>query len=408
MLRSQRKWMKFKSPLEFPKEVKYKPILESLQPIDPMSRFNLHRGSPAEEFPYLRDNHTYMGHILTLHLYTRQFNRATESGVMFDDIIRPGLEDPGQATGPMAVGCLAGDAQSYILFCDFFDRIIDAYHDYKITSSQESDFNCGNLKGGDVLDAAYAVDCEVRVARCVEDFCFPMHCSRAERRKLLSLAEKALTKLSEEFPGKLYSMEELSQDAGGKGLAMMTPTPAMVKIGVARDWPDARAVWESQDGQLVVWVNFEDHLKLECSRTDANLQLAFDCICLNLLKLESLYKTLRHPFVWKEHLGWVVSSPAEVGTGLKASVTVRLQHLPNHKRLENVLDRLRLHLIPTDKPGLYRATNAPTIGFSEVGVLQLVVDGVQLLICMEKRLENHGGIDDLVPTHKLSGYTDKS
>ena len=53
----------------------------------------------------------------------------------------------------------------------------------------------------------------------------------------------ALTKLSEEFPGKLYSMEELSQDAGGKGLAMMTPTPAMVKIGVARDWPDARAVW---------------------------------------------------------------------------------------------------------------------------------------------------------------------
>lgn len=51
-------------------------------------------------------------------------------------------------------------------------------------------------------------------------------------------------------------------------------------------------------------------------------------------------------------------------------------------------------------------TNTPTIGFSEVGVVQLVVDGVKLLIRMEKRLENHGGIDDLVPTHKLSGYTD--
>ena len=50
---------------------------------------------------------------------------------------------------------------------------------------------CGCVvQGGDVLDAAYAVDCEVRVARCVEDFCFPMHCSRAERRKLLSLAVK--------------------------------------------------------------------------------------------------------------------------------------------------------------------------------------------------------------------------
>lgn len=57
------------------------------------------------------------------------------------------------------------------------------------------------------------------------------------------LAHTALTKLSEEFPGRLYLMEELSQDVDGKGLAMMSPTPAMCRIGVARDWPSARAVW---------------------------------------------------------------------------------------------------------------------------------------------------------------------
>lgn len=71
-------------------------VPQSTLPIDPMSRFNLKRGTPQEEFPYLRDNHTLMGQILTLHLYTRQFNRATESGVIFDDIIRPGLEEPGE------------------------------------------------------------------------------------------------------------------------------------------------------------------------------------------------------------------------------------------------------------------------------------------------------------------------
>lgn len=156
-----------------------------------------------------------------------------------------------------------------------------------------------------------------------------------------------------------------------------------------------------------MWVNFEDHLKLECSRTDANLQLAFDCICVNIVKLETLYRGLRRRFVWKERLGWVVSSPAQVGTGLQANVTVRLQHLPNHKRLENILDRLRLHMTATDKPGLYRVTNTPTIGFTEVGVVQLVVDGVKLLIRIEKRLESDGGLEDLVPTHKLGGYTDK-
>lgn len=57
------------------------------------------------------------------------------------------LPCPGTPSGPVSVGCLAGDAQSYILFCDFFDRVIEGYHGYKIaSSSQESDFNYDNLK----------------------------------------------------------------------------------------------------------------------------------------------------------------------------------------------------------------------------------------------------------------------
>ena len=39
-----------------------------------------------------------------------------------------------------------------------------------------------------------------------------------------------------------------------------------------------------------------------------------------------------------------MSSPADVGTGLRASVRVKLQHLPRHKRLEDVLRRLRLRM----------------------------------------------------------------
>lgn len=50
-------------------------------------------------------------------------------------------------SGPVSVGCVAGDAQSYILFCDFFDRVIEAHHEHKISSqTPESDFNYDNLK----------------------------------------------------------------------------------------------------------------------------------------------------------------------------------------------------------------------------------------------------------------------
>lgn len=58
------------------------------------------------------------------------------------------LCDIGTSTGPLTVGCLAGDAQSYILFCDFFDRIIEVYHSYKVLGhvTQRSDLNYDNLK----------------------------------------------------------------------------------------------------------------------------------------------------------------------------------------------------------------------------------------------------------------------
>ncbi|XP_008296238.1 creatine kinase B-type [Stegastes partitus] len=392
---------KVKPPVAFPKEMRYRPILESLVPPDPMSQFHLRRGSPEEEFPDLCRNSTWMGRILTPAMYHRQFNRCTQSGVIFDDVIRPGLEEPGDWPGPVSVGCVAGDAQSYILFCDFFDRVIEAYHEHKITSqTPESDFNYDNLKGGDDLDRSYAARCEVSVIRGVDDFCFPTHCSRGERRQLLTLARKALQRLEEEeLSGQLFLLEELNQEQQ-RELTLKPPSSSQLRIGLARDWPDARAVWVSKDSSLVVWINMEDHLRLVSKREDANVAEAFRCICNNLQKLEDYYRQLRHPFIWKQQLGWVTSSPAHVGTGLKISVYLKLQHLPKHKRLQDVLKRLRICMDKTESPELYRVSNVPTFGQSEVGLTQLVVDGVKLLVSMETRLEVNRDIDELVPTQK--------
>ncbi|XP_028267303.1 creatine kinase M-type isoform X2 [Parambassis ranga] len=381
-------------------ETRYRPILESLVPPDPMSQFHLKRGSPEEEFPDLCRNTTWMGRILTPAMYRRQFNRCTQSGVIFDDVIRPGLEEPGDWSGPASVGCVAGDAQSYILFCDFFDRIIESYHEHKVTSlTPESDFNYDNLKGGDALDKSYAVRCEVSVVRGVEDFCFPTHCSRGERRQLLMLARKALQRLEEERPGRLLLLEKPNEEQCGE-LTLNPPSSWQLRIGVARDWPDARAVWVSQDGSLVVWVNIEDHIRLVSTQDDGNVAEAFKSICINLQKLEEFYRELRHPFIWKQQLGWVTSSPADVGTGLRTNVYLKLQHLPMHRRLPAVLKRLRIRMDKTESPVLYCVSNVPTFGISEVGLAQLVVDGVKLLITMEKRLESGRDIDEVVPAQK--------
>ncbi|XP_069577754.1 creatine kinase M-type [Brachyistius frenatus] len=391
---------KVKPPVSFPMETRYRPILENLVPPDPMSQFHLRRGSPEEEFPDLNRNPTWMGRILTPAMYSRQFNRCTHSGVIFDDVIRPGIEEPGDSSGLVSVGCVAGDAESYIVFCDFFDRVIEAYHGHKVTSqTPESDFNYNNLKGGEDLDGSYVLRCDITVVRGVEDFCFPTHCSRGERRQLLTLAGKALQRLERDQPGRLLSLEELDQEQQ-RELNLNRPSSSELRTGVARDWPDARAVWLSNDGRLVVWVNMDDHIRIRTTRHDANVTEAFKFTCENLLKLEEHYQELRHPFLWKQQLGWVTSSPADVGTGLRICVHLKLQHLPGHRRLRDVLKRLRICMDTTESSALYHVSNMATFGLSEVGLTQLVVDAVKLLVAMEKRLEGDQDIDELVPTQK--------
>ncbi|XP_029014148.1 zgc:172076 isoform X4 [Betta splendens] len=391
---------KVKPPAEFPMEMRYRSILEGLAPPDPLAQFHLRRGSPEEEFPDLSRNYTWMGRILTPAMYRRQFNRCTSSGVVFDDVIRPGLEEPGQRSGPVSVGCAAGDAQSYILFCDFFDRVIEAHHEHKISSeTPESDLNYANLKGSDDLDGSYAVGCELSVVRGVEDFCFPPHCSRGERRQLLALARRALQRLEDHLPGRLLVLEQLNQEQR-RELGLSAPSPAQLRTGLARDWPDSRAVWLSHDGSLVIWVNMDEHLRLVSTRGDANVAEALRCICTNLQKLETCFQELRHPFIWKQQLGWLTSSPADVGTGLRVSVRLKLQLLPRHRRLQDILKRLRIRMGRTGIPAMYCVTNAATFGLSEVALTQLVVDGVKLLVAMETRLEENLDIEGLIPAQK--------
>ena len=72
-------------------------------------------------------------------------------------------------------------------------------------------------------------------------------------------------------------------------------------------------------------------------------------------------------------------------------------------RLDDILRKLRLQKRGTggvdtaSVGGVYDISNADRLGFSEVEQVQGVIDGVQLLIEMEKRLEEGGTIDDLIP-----------
>uniref|UniRef100_A0A8C9T9Z0 creatine kinase n=1 Tax=Scleropages formosus TaxID=113540 RepID=A0A8C9T9Z0_SCLFO len=365
--------------------------------------------SAEQEFPDLSKHNNHMAKVLTLDMYERLRDKETSSGFTLDDVIQTGVDNPGHPF-IMTVGCVAGDEETYDVFKELLDPVIEDRHGgYKPTDKHKTDLNPENLQGGDDLDPNYVLSSRVRTGRSIHGFCLPPHCSRGERHA--AFPSEGLSVLDGDLKGKYYALknmteEEQQQLIDDHFLFDKPVSPLLLASGMARDWPDARGIWHNDNKTFLVWVNEEDHLRVISMQKGGNMREVFTRFCTGLTKIEALFKEKGHEFMWNEHLGYVLTCPSNLGTGLRAGVHVKLPNLSKHDKFGEVLKRLRLQKRGTGGVdtaavgGVFDISNADRLGFSEVELVQMVVDGVNLLIEMEKQLENGESIDDLIPDQK--------
>ena len=140
----------------------------------------------------------------------------------------------------------------------------------------------------------------------------------------------------------------------------------------------------------------------------------FTRFCDGLNKVEVAIKSQRRGFMWNEHLGYILTCPSNLGTGLRAGVHVKLTNLCNEPRFDLILASLRLQRRGTggvdtqSTDGVFDISNLDRLGTSEVEQCQMVIDGVKLLVEMEKRLEAKESIDDLVPNNNNNNNGDNN
>ncbi|KAG7232954.1 hypothetical protein INR49_005806 [Caranx melampygus] len=402
----------------------------------------------GQEYPDLSKHNNHMAKVLTPAMYERLRSKQTPSGFTLDDVIQTGVDNPGHPF-IMTVGCVAGDEETYEVFKELLDPVIEDRHGgYKPTDKHKTDLNSDNLKGGDDLDSNYVLSSRVRTGRSVRGFCLPPHCSRGERRAVEKLSHRrasgketesacslelgpgnnsvsslkfsslfstvcpaALASLSGDLKGKYYALKNMTdaeqqQLIDDHFLFDKPVSPLLLASGMARDWPDARGIWHNDNKTFLVWVNEEDHLRVISMQKGGNMKEVFQRFCTGLTKIENLFKERGHAFMWNEHLGYVLTCPSNLGTGLRAGVHVKLPNMSKHAKFEEVLKRLRLQKRGTGGVdtaavgGVFDISNADRLGFSEVELVQMVVDGIKLLIEMEKKLEKGQSIDDMMPAQK--------
>lgn len=101
----------------------------------------------------------------------------------------------------------------------------------------------------------------------------------------------------------------------------------LANCGAGRDWPDARGIFHNNDKTFLVWVNEEDHIRCISMQNGGNVKEVFARWARAINSIEASLKAAHFTYAYDNHLGYITTCPSNCGTGLRASVMLKLPKL---------------------------------------------------------------------------------
>ena len=189
----------------------------------------------------------------------------------------------------------------------------------------------------------------VRVGRNLDSFNLPGLMDQAERIKFEKTLIPAFDKIKEKMGGTVYSLSPDwgPKEGGADGEKEVNPNlidsdkynelvnahvmfkdmdadPFLKSAGISSDWPYGRGCWQSEDKECIIWFGEEDQLRIMSMKKGTCLNEVFN-------KLKTLLDTFESidgiKFATSEKYGYVTSCPSNLGTGMRASVHIKVPNL---------------------------------------------------------------------------------
>jgi len=176
--------------------------------------------------------------------------------------------------------------------------------------------------------------------------------------------------------------------------------------GCERHWPDARGFFHNENHSIFVRVNEQDHMRVVSAQEKDDIQGAFKRLVGVCDGVEwVLNKNNRH-FMRTDHLGYIVTCPSSLGTGLCASALVKIPKLSQQDDFKDRLEKLGLqgrikimglqHCVENKaNEGYWNLSNAECYGKTEVQLMNIVIKGIRKCIEWEKKLESDQDLEDV-------------
>lgn len=295
-----------------------------------------------DQIAKIRQSHP--GNLMAKHFDPAYFESlSTEHQNRLHKIIQTGVENPDSIMGAYAM-----HPEDYDLFQPYLDRMIRDYHGIQDELRQVSNWDCGEHFDLRRIDASLAdSSMRVRVGRNLADFPLTGAMNREDRvtfeKRMIEIFEALIENPTyggcyiSLTPGSDYqiSKEQYAQMVSEhKIFKDMSADPYLSVAGISSDWPYGRGMYESADGQFIVWVGEEDHLRIMAMKRGAVLNDIFDRLreSLEFLEQQSL------SFARSDTYGYVTSCPTNLGTGMRASLHLALPKLTHNGQNLNALE----------------------------------------------------------------------
>lgn len=223
----------------------------------------------------------------------------------------------------------------------------------------------------------------IRLARNFADISFPPLQRQTDLEKVKSFMAAHFSNHSFAGHGKLTLVEMDSLNAIEKRMLL---EKHLISKNIIEHKNSAFLVSENE--QISIMVNEEDHLRVQLYYPGLQLQEALD----NALTLDNWLED-KIDFAFHEQFGYLTSCPSNVGTGMRASVMLHLPALTHSKKMNKIVSVInQLGFVVRGFFGegsrslghVYQVSNQVTLGMTEQEVISELERIIMMLIEREQ------------------------
>merc|ERR1711970_185464 len=373
--------------------------------------------NPPDNLPDLSNHNSFFADTMRKNpeLWEKYKGKQTSLGVKFSHCIKTGVDNKGHPN-IKTVGAVAGDEESFTLFKDFFDPVISARHNgYAADAKHPTDLDVRKLSKTQIDPTGkYVLTSRCRTGRSVRGTRLPPCTTFEERREVERVVVKGLLNMTCDLAGDYFPLagsrsyaakpggmtEAKEESLRSRGNLFQEPdSTLLLSSGCGRHWPDARGIFHNNDENLFVWVNEEDQMRIVSMEKGGNVKGIIERFAKATSTIQECLKNEGFDFMHNEHLGWILTCPSNLGTGLRAGAMVKVPHVSGRKDFKSLLGRMGLQARGTagvdsaSTGGTWDISNADRLGKSEIELVNIFIEGVAQIIRWEQALEAGQNVD---------------